>query len=152
MPGPTDLQPILKSIRKPCRSGLWSSGVSLARARAVAIESSGADEIVLRVRAAGRPVPATVVLYPTELEWECDCPSRLSPCEHVAAAAIALGDGADGDAGAAPECAAGAAPDAGVAAVAGPATTTTPGLASTVAWQHVRYLFSRERAPSGVIA
>ena len=87
---PTDA--LLASIRKRCKSGLWSQGVSLARAGAVAIESQSAEEIVLRVRAPGRVVPPTVVLYPTENEWECDCPSRVSPCEHVAAAAIVLGE------------------------------------------------------------
>ena len=87
---PTDA--LLASIRKRCKSGLWSQGVSLARAGVVAIESQSPEEIVLRVRAPGRVVPPTVVLYPTENEWECDCPSRVSPCEHVAAAAIVLGE------------------------------------------------------------
>ena len=32
-----------------------------------------------------------MVLYPGEREWDCDCGSRVSPCEHIAAAAIALG-------------------------------------------------------------
>ncbi len=64
--------------------------MSLARAGGVAVESRGDEEIVLRVRSPGRVVAPTVVLYPTENEWECDCPSRVSPCEHVAAAAIAL--------------------------------------------------------------
>ena len=45
---------------------------------------------MLRVRAPGRVVAPTVVLYPTENESECDCPARMSPCEHVAAAAIHL--------------------------------------------------------------
>ena len=65
----------------------------MARAGGVAVESSNADEIVLRVRAPGKVVPVTSVLYPTGNEWECDCPSRMSPCEHVAAAAIALSAG-----------------------------------------------------------
>jgi superfamily II DNA or RNA helicase len=86
------LTPLLTSIRKRCKSGLWSQGVTLARAGGVAVESQTAEEIVLRVRAPGRPVAPTVVLYPTELEWECDCPSHFSPCEHVAAAAIVLGE------------------------------------------------------------
>jgi superfamily II DNA or RNA helicase len=86
------LEALLTSIRRRSKSALWSQGVTLARAGAVAVESRGAEEIVLRVRAPGRVVPPTVVLYPTENEWECDCPSRLSPCEHVAAAAIVLGE------------------------------------------------------------
>ncbi len=86
------LEALLASIRKRSKSALWSQGVTLARAGAVAVESRGAEEIVLRVRAPGRVVPPTVVLYPTENEWECDCPSRVSPCEHVAASAIVLGE------------------------------------------------------------
>jgi uncharacterized Zn finger protein len=86
------LESVLASIRKRSKSGLWSQGVALARAGAVAVESRTEEEIVLRVRAPGRVVPPTVVLYPSENEWECDCPSRISPCEHVAAAAIVLGE------------------------------------------------------------
>jgi superfamily II DNA or RNA helicase len=88
------LDPLLTSIRKRSKSAIWSQGVTLARAGAVAVETRSDEEIVLRVRAPGRVVPPTVVLYPTENEWECDCPSRVSPCEHVAAAAIVLGEDA----------------------------------------------------------
>ncbi len=63
---------------------------------AVAVQSREEEEIVLRVRVPGRPVAVTVVLYPGEREWDCDCGGRVSPCEHVAAAAIALGAGDDG--------------------------------------------------------
>jgi hypothetical protein len=93
MPDPAPspaLEALLASIRRRCKSGLWSQGVTLARGGAVTVESSSAEEIVLRVRAPGRVVAPTVVLYPTENESECDCPSRMSPCEHVAAAAIFL--------------------------------------------------------------
>jgi hypothetical protein len=86
--GPLDF--LLASIRRRCKPGLWSQGVTLARAGAVTVESQSPEEIVLRVRAPGRVVAPTVVLYPTENESECDCPARMSPCEHVAAAAIAL--------------------------------------------------------------
>jgi superfamily II DNA or RNA helicase len=90
---------VLASIRRRSKSAIWSQGVTLARAGAVAVESRGAEEIVLRVRAPGRVVPPTVVIYPTENEWECDCPSRVNPCEHVAAAAIVLGEAkTDGEA------------------------------------------------------
>jgi superfamily II DNA or RNA helicase len=84
------LEALLASIRRRCKPGLWSQGVTLARAGAVTVESTGPEEIVLRVRAPGRVVAPTVVLYPTENESECDCPARVSPCEHVAAAAISL--------------------------------------------------------------
>jgi superfamily II DNA or RNA helicase len=86
----TSLKALLAAIRKSAKSGLWSRGVSLARAGAVALESKSADEVELRVKAAGRVVPVTVVLYPEDKEWDCDCGGRMDPCEHVVAAAISL--------------------------------------------------------------
>ena len=65
--------------------------MKLARADAVLIESSDDEEIVARVRSPGRAVAPSAVLYPGEREWDCDCGGRVSPCEHVAAAAIFLG-------------------------------------------------------------
>ncbi len=44
-----------------------------------------------RVRSPGRAVAPTAVLYPGEREWDCDCGGRVMPCEHIAAAAIVLG-------------------------------------------------------------
>src|SRR6188768_2802785 len=93
MPDPASSAPLaalLASIRKRCKPGLWSQGVTLARAGGVTVESTSPEEIALRVRSPGRVVAPTVVLYPTENESECDCPARVSPCEHVAAAAIYL--------------------------------------------------------------
>ena len=71
---------------------LVAGGDAGARGRRSRSSRSTAEEIVLRVRAPGRLVAPTVVLYPTENESECDCPARVSPCEHVAAAAIVLGE------------------------------------------------------------
>jgi hypothetical protein len=144
-----ELASLIASIRRACASGLWSKGVSLARAGAVAVESRAADEIVLRVRSPGRPVAATAVLYPGGGEWECDCPSRVDPCEHVAAAAIALagaeagGEVRAGDARA-------AAPDGGGAGTGGApvAGAALPRPAPTTDWLRVGYRLSR--APDGL--
>jgi superfamily II DNA or RNA helicase len=101
-----ELDALIASIRKRCKPALWSQGVAMARAGGVAVESAGGDEIVLRVRAPGKVVPPTAVLYPSGGEWECDCPSRMSPCEHVAAAAIFLSSGERPAEGTAPAAAA----------------------------------------------
>src|SRR6188474_2745403 len=106
MAEPTDdrdpkLTALIASVRRRCKPGLWSQGVTLARSGAVSIESRTPEEIVLRVRSPGKIVAPTAVFYPTENETECDCPSRMSPCEHVAAGAISLsGAGAGDDPGA----------------------------------------------------
>jgi superfamily II DNA or RNA helicase len=82
---------LVESVRRSAKPGTWSAAVKLARAASVLVESSEEEEIVARVRSPGRAVAPTVVLYPGEREWDCDCGSRISPCEHVAAAAIFLG-------------------------------------------------------------
>jgi len=81
---------LLEAVRKEARPGIWSNGVNLARSGAVALQARTASEIELRVRAPGRSVAVTVVLYPGDEAWECDCPSKVDPCEHVVAAAISL--------------------------------------------------------------
>lgn len=79
-----------RTIRKAAQPRTWSRGVLLARDGAVATVESDDDEIVLSVHAQDRPVPPTVVLYPHDEEWDCDCGGRLDVCPHVAAAVIAL--------------------------------------------------------------
>ena len=78
------------AVRRSAKAGTWSAAVKLARAGAVLVESSDDDKVVARVRSPGRVVAPTVVLYPAEPEWDCDCGGRVSPCEHVAAATISL--------------------------------------------------------------
>ena len=87
---PTEIAKLTASLRRACKPGVWSAGVNLVRAGAVTVESQSDEEIVLRVRAQGRAVAAQVVLYPGQDEWECDCPGRMRPCDHLAASAIAL--------------------------------------------------------------
>ncbi|MBK7861144.1 MAG: DEAD/DEAH box helicase [Archangiaceae bacterium] len=84
------MQALHDAIREESKPGLWSQGVKLARGGAVALESKTASELVLRVKSPARPVPYTVVVYPQDLAWECNCDGRVDPCEHVCAAAIAL--------------------------------------------------------------
>ncbi|MBI2389737.1 MAG: DEAD/DEAH box helicase [Deltaproteobacteria bacterium] len=84
---------LFAAVRKACPSGIWSQGVKLAREGAVSVESQRDDEVTLRVRVPRRAVPPTVVLYPNDDEWTCDCGSKIDPCEHIAAAAIALQQG-----------------------------------------------------------
>ena len=79
-----------ETIRGECSRNLWSRGVELARAEAVTRERVDEDEAVLRVTNPDGMLTPTVTLYLDEGAWDCDCPSPEDPCEHVAAAAIAL--------------------------------------------------------------
>ncbi len=84
---------LLAVIRKACPSGLWSLGVKLAREGAVSGITQKPNEITARVKERGRAVSPTVILYPNDEEWDCDCGSKVSPCAHVAATAIVLAQG-----------------------------------------------------------
>ena len=84
------IQPLFDAIHEACSPSVWSRGVELVRAEAVSGEASSATEITLRVSTRGGLVSPLVTLYPADADWECSCKGEEDPCEHVAAAAIAL--------------------------------------------------------------
>ncbi|HLL55920.1 MAG TPA: SNF2-related protein, partial [Myxococcaceae bacterium] len=86
----SEIAQLLEAVRKEARPGIWTNGVNLSRAGAVVLQAQNGDELELRVRAPGRSVPVTVILTPKYESWECDCPSKVDPCEHVVAAAISI--------------------------------------------------------------
>jgi superfamily II DNA or RNA helicase len=87
---PPRVQDLFETVRDQASRSAWSTGVELARAEAVVGEHADESEILLRVRSSGSVVHPTVILYPQDCEWECDCGSSEDPCAHVAAAAIAV--------------------------------------------------------------
>ena len=126
-----DSSKLFATLRRVCKSGIWSSGVNLSKGNAVALESHSAEEIVLHVKAPGRAVPVTVVLYPRSVEWDCDCPIKIRPCEHIAAAAISVNHSqADSGDSPSPETSSAATPKKGI-------------LQAKNAWGRVIYRFSK---------
>ena len=81
---------LYEAVRAAAERRDWSRGVELARGDAVTVASRDDAEVVLRVAAAGAVVSPTVVLYPDDGEWECDCGGSADPCLHVTAGVIAL--------------------------------------------------------------
>ncbi|MBN2193533.1 MAG: DEAD/DEAH box helicase [Polyangiaceae bacterium] len=81
---------LFDTVKGACASGLWSKGVRLARDQKVLVESRSPAELVLRVPEPGRAIAPTVCLYLEDSEWSCDCGAPADPCQHVAAAVIAL--------------------------------------------------------------
>jgi hypothetical protein len=77
-------------VRKSSSAVTWSRGVELSREGGVLVEKATPEEPVLRVTTPDRLVSATVTLLFDDEDWVCDCRSGESPCEHVAAAVIAL--------------------------------------------------------------
>ncbi|MEZ4401120.1 MAG: DEAD/DEAH box helicase [Kofleriaceae bacterium] len=80
------------AIREAASSRAWSQGVTLAREDRVSGKSQAPAEVVVEVRVPTRPTPYTVVLYPLDDEWDCDCGSREAACSHACAAAIVTAD------------------------------------------------------------
>jgi len=81
---------LFTAIRAAAASGTWSTGIALAREDKVVLESEDADEIVVRVLAGGRGRSNEVMIFPRDIEWQCDCGSREDACVHVVAAMLAL--------------------------------------------------------------
>ncbi len=84
------IQTLFEAVREACSPGAWSRGVELTRSDSVNGERASETEIAIRVSTRGGLICPLVTLYPADPDWDCDCSSRESPCEHVAAAVIAL--------------------------------------------------------------
>ncbi|MEO1913643.1 MAG: DEAD/DEAH box helicase [Myxococcales bacterium] len=77
-------------LRESCDNAVWSRGVELARADNVRGISERDNEVTLQVATRGGIISYTTNLYLDDDEWECTCSSPDDPCDHVAAACIAL--------------------------------------------------------------
>lgn len=84
------MQALLAAVRQACSPAVWSRGVELSRSGSVLGERVNGEEIELKVSTQGGMICPTVTLFPKDLDWTCDCPSRDDACVHVAAAVIAL--------------------------------------------------------------
>jgi superfamily II DNA or RNA helicase len=84
------VEALFAAVREAASSSTWSRGVELARAGAVVPQPAEADELAVRVATRGGLISPRVTLYPDDADWECECPSPDSVCEHTAAAVIAL--------------------------------------------------------------
>ncbi len=84
------MQSLFDAIREECSPRVWSRGVELVRADAVIGQREQDDELVLQVSTRGGMMAPTVILYPGDEDWECECATSEPVCEHVAAAIIAV--------------------------------------------------------------
>ncbi len=82
-------QELFLAVRDACFPATWSRGVELARADAVVEERIDDESAVFRVTQRGGMISPAVTFYLDGPDWDCECPSRESVCEHAAAAAIA---------------------------------------------------------------
>jgi len=81
----------LKEVQEEAEAAIWSQGVRLTRVNGTFMASTMTpQECVIHVRIPTKPVSPKVTLWPEDGEWDCDCGSDESPCEHVAASVIML--------------------------------------------------------------
>jgi superfamily II DNA or RNA helicase len=81
---------LFESIRAACTPVAWSKGAKFASMGIIDGISESEEEIELKIHIPGLVVAPTVVLYPEDEDWECDCQCNEDACFHVAAAAIAI--------------------------------------------------------------
>jgi superfamily II DNA or RNA helicase len=81
---------LFEAIKQECTRRAWSRGVELVRGDAVSGQTSSVSEVVLQVDARQGPVTPVVTLHLEDEDWECTCRGKEDPCEHIAAAVIAL--------------------------------------------------------------
>ncbi len=87
-----ELDALFEALRDDGGERMWGAAVRLARAGAVEGVSDDGDEILLRVKAPGKPVRHEVYLWPEDADWGCDC-GRDGACVHTCAAVIAVRQG-----------------------------------------------------------
>ena len=87
------MQALLRAVRAESSAAIWSRGVELNRRGAVLGSHQDGDEIEVRIAPSAGKASPTVILFPGEVDWTCDCNTREPVCMHVAAAVIALNQG-----------------------------------------------------------
>ena len=85
-----DKKKLFEVIQKQCIPVVWSKGLGLVRQNAVILDSETEEEIRFRIAIKNKAVSPIVTFWPEDEDAYCDCSSPQEPCEHIAAAAIAL--------------------------------------------------------------
>jgi len=83
------IQTLFEAVREACYPATWSRGVELSRADTVAEEGIDDDEAIFRVTLRGGMISYKVSFFLDDIDWDCECRSRETACEHVAGAMIA---------------------------------------------------------------
>ncbi|MCC6624127.1 MAG: DEAD/DEAH box helicase [Deltaproteobacteria bacterium] len=87
---PALLERLFAAVRAAAAPATWSTGIALSREDKVVLESESKDEVVVRVLSGGRGRSHEVMIFPPDVDWQCDCGSREDACIHAVAAVLAL--------------------------------------------------------------
>ena len=86
----------LEHLKETCLPGVWSKGVQLSRVLNSIEKTSPegvANELRFKVSTQERTLAFEVTLWPDEDDAHCNCGSKVEPCHHIVATALALENG-----------------------------------------------------------
>ncbi len=90
---PINIQQLYAALQEAALPNVWTKGIALAKDGIVFESSRSPEEILLKINRPNQAVSPKVTLWPTEMDWHCDCGDRNDPCVHAVAAATAFKNG-----------------------------------------------------------
>jgi hypothetical protein len=81
-------------LKEETLPGVWSKGVQFSRAvNSIEYLSNEKDEWKFKIKTTERLLAFSVTLWITDQDSHCNCGSKIEPCHHIVAVAIALQNG-----------------------------------------------------------
>ncbi len=90
------MKKFLETLKEESLPGVWSKGVQAARVLNSIEKTSPAgtpDELRFKITTGERMLAFEVTLWPAEQDAHCNCGSKVEPCHHIVAVALALENG-----------------------------------------------------------
>ncbi len=90
------MKKFIESLKEECLPGVWSKGVQASRVLNSIRKTSPegvSEELRFKVTTAERILAFEVTLWPEDQDAHCNCGSKVEPCHHIVAAALALENG-----------------------------------------------------------
>ena len=86
----------LEFLKEECLPGVWSKGIALSRnSKSIELVSSPEEknELKFKIQTTERMLAYQVTLWPKDNDSHCNCGSKIEPCHHVVAIALAIQNG-----------------------------------------------------------
>lgn len=91
-----DMENFLAFLKEEVLPGVWSKGVALSRnSKSIEMISRSTEETELKfkIQTTERMLAFQVTLWPKDQDSHCNCGSKIEPCHHVVAVALAIQNG-----------------------------------------------------------
>ncbi|MBU6153950.1 MAG: DEAD/DEAH box helicase [Bdellovibrionales bacterium] len=87
------MKKFLENLKEESLPGVWSKGVQASRVLNSIEKTSpegNPEELRFKITTSERMLAFEVTLWPAELDAHCNCGSKVEPCHHIVAVALAL--------------------------------------------------------------